>query len=123
VEVRSFVKIALRRGGLRPPLFPSSSNQSRTPERVRLIPDDRIPIDFNRSRGKHHAKASRLRVWKQIAAGTRLAQQRTARVLWERCGIRRLLWIALENRLGTLEPELSRLDYRVKEKGAISRAL
>jgi len=36
-----------------------------------------------------------------------------------------MLWIALENALGTLEPELSLHDFRCvqKTKGAISRAL
>jgi hypothetical protein len=50
-----------------------------------------------KSREKHHAKASRLRVWKQIAAGSFVSQGESTPCLWERCGIRDLLWIALEN--------------------------
>ncbi len=74
VEACSSVKIALRSDGLRPPLLPSPPDLFSTPEHVEVRPRRSCPKSFHRSRGKHHAKASRLRVWKQIAGGSSVAQ-------------------------------------------------
>ncbi len=73
VEVRSSAKIALHESGLRPPPHPSSQvEQARLPATATTASHD----DFMFSRGKHHAKASRLRVWKQIAGGGAIPQER-----------------------------------------------
>jgi hypothetical protein len=63
VEAHSCVKIPLREGGLRPLSHPSSQELAGLPFTATIASRK----ELMQNPGKHHAKASRLRVWKQIA--------------------------------------------------------